>query len=94
MDAMACVILTAVGCYFSFGLGPAWWLAWLAPVPVLWLVFGVTKPWQGFLAAWMAFALGLTNCMLVWWSGRLFAGIVVHMLFNALALTVLIVRNG
>ena len=31
--------------------------------------------------------------MLVWWSGRLFAGIVVHMLFNGLALTVLIVRN-
>jgi membrane protease YdiL (CAAX protease family) len=41
----------------------------------------------------ITFALGLTNCMLVWWSGRLFAGIVVHMLFNALALTVLIVRN-
>jgi uncharacterized protein len=41
----------------------------------------------------ITFALGLTNCMLVWWSGRLFAGIVVHMLFNAWALTVLIVRN-
>lgn len=42
----------------------------------------------------VTFALGLTNCMLVWWSGRLFAGIVVHMLFNALALTVLIVQNN
>jgi membrane protease YdiL (CAAX protease family) len=42
----------------------------------------------------VTFALGMTNCMLVWWSGRLFAGIVVHMLFNALALTVLIVRNS
>ena len=42
----------------------------------------------------VTFALGLTNCMLVWWSGRLFAGIVVHMVFNALALTVLIVRNS
>jgi membrane protease YdiL (CAAX protease family) len=41
----------------------------------------------------ITFALGMTNCMLVWWSGRLFAGIVVHMLFNALALTVLIVQN-
>lgn len=42
----------------------------------------------------VTFALGMTNCMLVWWSGRLIAGIVVHMLFNALALTVLIVQNG
>ena len=42
----------------------------------------------------VTFALGLTNCMLVWWSGRLFAGIVVHVLFNALALTVLIVQNN
>lgn len=41
----------------------------------------------------VTFALGITNCMLVWWSGRLFAGIVVHMLFNALALIVLIAQN-
>jgi len=61
MNAIACVILTAAGCYFSFGLGHAWWLAWLTPLPVLWLVFGATKPWQTFLAAWVAFALGLTS---------------------------------
>jgi apolipoprotein N-acyltransferase len=63
MDAIACVILTAAACYFSFGLGHAWWLAWLTPVPVLWLVFGVTKPWKTFLAAWVAFALGLTSLL-------------------------------
>jgi apolipoprotein N-acyltransferase len=63
MDAIACVILTAAGCYFSFGLGDAWWLAWLAPVPVLWLVFGMMQPWKAFLAAWVAFALGLTNML-------------------------------
>lgn len=63
MDAIACVILTAAGCYFSFGLGHTWWLAWLAPVPVLWLVFGVTKPWKAFLAAWVAFALGMTSLL-------------------------------
>ena len=59
--AIACVILTAAGCYFSFGLGDAWWLAWLAPVPVLWLVLGETRPWRAFLAAWVAFALGLSS---------------------------------
>jgi apolipoprotein N-acyltransferase len=60
---MACVILTALGCYFSFGLGNAWWLAWLAPVPVLWLVFGKIERWKAFLAAWGAFALGVTSVL-------------------------------
>jgi len=63
MDAIACVILTATACYFSFGLGHAWWLAWFTPVPVLWLVFGDTKPWKTFLLAWVAFALGLTSLL-------------------------------
>ena len=63
MVAIACVILTAAGCYFSFGLGHAWWLAWFAPVPVLWLVLGETKPWKAFLAAWVALALGLTSVL-------------------------------
>jgi apolipoprotein N-acyltransferase len=61
--AIACVMLTAAGGYFSFGLGHAWWLAWFTPVPVLWLVFGETKPWQAFFAAWVAFALGLTGLL-------------------------------
>ncbi len=63
MRALLCAILTAVGCYFSFGLGDAWWLAWLAPVPVLWLAFGETKAWIAFLATWGAFALGATNLL-------------------------------
>ena len=61
MTALICVVLTGVCSYFSFGLGHAWWLAWLAPVPVLWLVFGETASWRAFLAAWAAFALGLTS---------------------------------
>jgi apolipoprotein N-acyltransferase len=61
MRALACVILTAVGCYFAFGLGNAWWLAWLAPVPVLWFAFGAARPWKAFLAAWAAFALSLIS---------------------------------
>ncbi|HEV2268271.1 MAG TPA: hypothetical protein VGR92_02335 [Steroidobacteraceae bacterium] len=61
MTALICVVLTGVCSYFSFGLGHAWWLAWVAPVPVLWLVFGETASWKAFLAAWAAFALGLTS---------------------------------
>jgi len=61
MTAIVCVLLTAAGCYLAFGLGHLWWLAWLAPVPVLWLAFGRTESWKAFLAAWAALALGLAS---------------------------------
>lgn len=61
MTALICVVLTAASSYLSFGLGHSWWLAWLAPVPVLWLIFGETAPHKAFLAAWAALALGLTS---------------------------------
>lgn len=41
----------------------------------------------------VVFTLGLSNCLLVRWSGRLAAGIMNHMLFNGLAVVVLIVMN-
>jgi apolipoprotein N-acyltransferase len=63
MSAVICLILTAAGGYFSFGLGNAWWLAWLTPVPVLWLAFGQMKAWTAFIVAWGAFALGLTSLL-------------------------------
>lgn len=41
----------------------------------------------------VVFALGLANCLLVRWSGRLAAGIMNHMVFNGLAITVLALTN-
>jgi apolipoprotein N-acyltransferase len=58
MIAVACILLSAIGFYFSMGLGDQWWLAWLAPIPVLWFAFGPAKYWQSFLVAFLAFALG------------------------------------
>jgi uncharacterized protein len=43
--------------------------------------------------AGVVFTLGLSNCLLVRWSGRLAAGIMNHMLYNALAILVLILMN-
>lgn len=64
MIAVACTLLTAIGFYFSIGLGEQWWLAWLAPLPVLWFAFGdESKGWQAFLAAWAAYALGATSIL-------------------------------
>lgn len=43
--------------------------------------------------AGVVFTLGLSNCLLVRWSGRLAAGIMNHMLYNGLAILVLILMN-
>jgi hypothetical protein len=63
VTAFVCTLLTAAGFYFSIGLGEQWWLAWLAPVPVLWFAFSDTKGWQVFLAEWAAYALGATSIL-------------------------------
>jgi apolipoprotein N-acyltransferase len=63
MTAIVCALLSAIGFYFSVGLGSQWWLAWLAPIPVLWFAFGQTKPWPIFFAAFAALALGLLNLL-------------------------------
>jgi apolipoprotein N-acyltransferase len=69
MIAVACTLLSAAGFYFSLGLGSQWWLAWLAPIPILWLAFGESKTWAAFLASWAAFALGGTSWL------RAYAGV-------------------
>jgi apolipoprotein N-acyltransferase len=63
MIALLCAALTAIGFYFSAGLGDQWWLAWLAPIPILWFAFGDAKGWQVFLAAFLAYALGETSIL-------------------------------
>ena len=63
MTAILCTLLTAIGFYFSIGLGDQWWLVWVAPIPILWLAFGEKKPWIVFFAAWVGCALGATNIL-------------------------------
>jgi apolipoprotein N-acyltransferase len=63
MVAVICALLSAAAFYFSIGMGEIWWLAWLAPIPVLWLAFGETKGWQVLVASWAAYALGATNIL-------------------------------
>ncbi|HEY2033993.1 MAG TPA: hypothetical protein VGH02_09945 [Rhizomicrobium sp.] len=63
MIAIVCALLSAIGFYFSIGLGDQWWLAWLAPIPVLWFAFGDAKWWKVFAVAWVAYALGSTSIL-------------------------------
>jgi len=61
--AALCTIASAIGFYLSLNLGNMWPLAWVAPIPVLWLVFGETRGWIAFAATWTAYALGCCNIL-------------------------------
>ena len=56
------VTATAAALWFGTGLGPIWWLAWIAPIPVLLLAPRVSRTWA-FAAALVACAVGDLN----WW---------------------------
>lgn len=57
---LAAVALSALCWWFGSGVHPLWWLAWLAPLPVLWLAPRVRARWAA-LAAFAAFAIGGCN---------------------------------
>jgi len=63
MVALLCLLASALGFYFSVGLGDLWWLAWLAPVPVLWLAFGPVRGGTAFFCAFAAAALGTCSIL-------------------------------
>jgi len=63
MTAIGCTLLSALGFYFSLGLGDQWWLAWLAPVPVLWFAFGNARGWQVVAVSCFAMALGASSIL-------------------------------
>jgi len=44
--------------YLSQGPANAWPLAWLAPVPLLWLAFGSTPAWRLLAVSFLAFLIG------------------------------------
>lgn len=64
--ALICAALSGAGFFLSTNLGEVWGLAWLAPVPVLWLAFGEAKLRTVALAAYLALALGATNMVLAY----------------------------
>lgn len=62
MTALICAALAAVMFYLSQGLNDVWGLAWIAPLPLLWLAYGHetnrAPRWQVFAASLTAFAAG------------------------------------
>ena len=51
---------SAVAFYFGTGLHPIWWLAWIAPIPVLLLAPRVSRG-RAFVMAFLAYATGNLN---------------------------------
>lgn len=58
MIALLCALASGLLFYVSTGLGEVWPLAWLAPLPVLWLAYGGARAWKVATAAFAAYALG------------------------------------
>jgi apolipoprotein N-acyltransferase len=64
--AIFCILGSAAGFFLSLNHGAIWPLAWIAPIPVLWLSFGQINRWLAFLSAWAAYALGSTNVLIAY----------------------------
>lgn len=60
LAATIAAALTALACWFGTGLQPLWWLAWLVPLPVLWLALR-TGPLVASTATFAGFAIGGAN---------------------------------
>lgn len=61
--AALCAVLSGTFFYFSTNLGAMWPLAWIAPIPVLWLAFRPGNTWLAFAAATLAGMLGALNLL-------------------------------
>jgi apolipoprotein N-acyltransferase len=61
--AILCALASGAGFYFSIYHGAIWPLAWVAPIPILWLAFGPTPRRIVFLSAWAAYAIGSCNVL-------------------------------
>jgi apolipoprotein N-acyltransferase len=61
--ATLCTALSAAAFFGSIDLGDLWPLAWLAPLPILWLAFGRARTLTVAFAAFAAYAIGSSNIL-------------------------------
>ena len=58
MIALLCTLASALAFALALGTPDVWLLAWIAPVPILWLAFGDRRALPVALCAAAAYALG------------------------------------
>jgi apolipoprotein N-acyltransferase len=68
MRAALLAVTSGVLFFLSQGLADAWPLAWLAPVPLLWLAYGGAPRWQVLLSSFAGFALGQLYLAQCYWG--------------------------
>lgn len=61
MIALICALATGALFHVSTGMNEVWPLAWLAPLPVLWLAYGEARWWKVMAAAFAGYLLGELN---------------------------------
>jgi apolipoprotein N-acyltransferase len=61
--AFLCTALSAGAFFGSIGLGDMWLLAWIAPLPILWLAFGRARTLTIGIAAFASYAIGSANLL-------------------------------
>lgn len=59
-------LLSGFGFFLSLGLGTQWYLAWIAPAPVLWYAFSGGRAGATFCSAFASYALGLLNLLIAY----------------------------
>src|SRR5690348_2291299 len=82
LAGLAATALSALAWWFGSGVHPHWWLAWLAPLPVLWLAPRVRARWAA-LAAFAAYTTGSFN---LWVYLHVYIGLPASVLAYAIGL--------
>jgi apolipoprotein N-acyltransferase len=87
MTHLICVLLSGTCFFFSIGIYGAWPLAWVAPLPLLWLAYGQGSSWQLATASFASFALGQMNLFVAYHDLFPILGLVVIVLPSCLGFT-------
>ena len=66
MIEVLCALASGAMFFLSNGIGDIWPLAFVAPLPVLWLAFGPAPLWRALAAAFAAFAIGQCNLFIAY----------------------------
>ena len=74
MTALLCALASAIAFFFGLGTPNAWPLAWIAPVPLLWLALGHASWRRVALASLAGYALGELG--MLWPYLRVMGGVV------------------
>lgn len=64
---LAWAVFAAAALWFGTGLTPAWWWAWLAPIPLLWLAYTLQRAAQANVIVFGVSLLGATSYASYFW---------------------------